>query len=85
MAAGEKPQKKSRSGGQGAQATLNELVSSSFFDKPKTIGDIVSHCEAKLARRFKSNEFSGVLARLTWQGVLDRDKNTDNQYAYVKA
>jgi hypothetical protein len=83
--AGEKSPKKSRTSGQGAQSTLSDLVESNFFDKPKTIGAIVSHCEQKLARRFKSNEFSGKLGRLTREGVLDRNKNSDGQYEYVKA
>jgi hypothetical protein len=84
-AAGEKSTKKSRPSGDGATSTLNDLVNGSFFDKPKTINAIVSHCDTKLARRFKSNEFSGRLARLTREGVLDRNKNSEGQYEYVKA
>lgn len=84
-AEGDKTAKKSRPSGQGAQSTLGDLVGGSFFDKPKTINDIVLHCEAKLARRFKSNEFSGKLGRLTRDGTLDRNKNGDGQYEYVKA
>lgn len=82
---GEKTAKKSRPSGQGAPSTLNDLVEGNFFDKPKTISDIVAHCEQKLARRFKSNEFSGKLGRLTREGILDRNKNGDGQYEYVKA
>lgn len=83
--AGNKTVKKSRPSGYGAQSTLSDLVKSTFFDEAKTISDIVSHCEQKLARRFKSNEFSGKLGRLTREGVLNRSKNGDGQYEYVKA
>ena len=80
----EKAPKKSRASGMGAVAALSDLVDGDFFDKPKTINDIVTHCDEKLARRFKSNEFSGKLGRLTRDGVLDRKKNSDGQYEYVK-
>lgn len=80
-----KSTKKARGSGHGAVAALSDLVENGFFDKAKTINDIVSHCEEKLARRFKSNEFSGKLGRLTRDGVLDRTKNGDGQYEYTKA
>lgn len=81
-AADEKASKKARSSGHGAVSALSELVGNGFFKEPKTINDIVSHCEEKLARRFKSNEFSGKLGRLTRDGILDRKKNSDRQYEY---
>lgn len=79
-----KTSKKARGSGHGAVAALSELVDNGFFNKPKTINDIVSHCEEKQARRFKSNEFSGKLGRLTRDGVLDRTKNGDGQYEYTQ-
>ncbi|WP_298333856.1 hypothetical protein [uncultured Erythrobacter sp.] len=79
-----KTSKNTRSSGKGAVATVSELVDNGFFEKPKTINDIVSHCEEKLARRFKSNEFSGKLGRLTREGILDRTKNGDGQYEYTQ-
>lgn len=84
-ATGEKTTKKSRSSGQGAPATLTDLVDGNFFNTPKTISDIISHCDENLARRFKANEFSGKLARLTRDGTLSRKKNSDGQYEYTKA
>jgi hypothetical protein len=75
---------KTKRTGQGATTALLNLVEESFFSQPKTISDIVNHCEEKLARRFKPNEFSGKLARLTRDGTLDRKKNGDNQYEYTK-
>ena len=50
----EKPAKKSRPTGQGAIAALSELADGAFFDKPKTINEIVDHCEVKLGRRLIS-------------------------------
>ncbi len=70
--------------GKGAVASLAKLVSGSFFDKPRTIGDIVEHCKINMARTFKPNEFSGKLGRMVDAGVLTRKKNADNQYEYKK-
>jgi len=74
-----------RASGDGAPATLTKLVEQDFFSKPKSIGDIVEHCEHNLARKFKSNDFSGKLARLVRDETLKRSKNSDNQYEYTNA
>ena len=78
------PAKKSgnKPSGQGAVATLSKLVEDGFFDKPKSIGDIVEHCQHNLARTFKANDFSGKLGRLVREGDLTRAKNAENQYEY---
>lgn len=76
--------KKARRSGQGAVSVLGDLVEQDFFKTAKTIGNIVDHCEQSLARRFKPNEFSGKLGRLTRENVLSRKKNSDNQYEYTK-
>ena len=68
--------------GQGGPATLDKLIEEGFFSEPKSIGDIVKHCEHNMARKFKANEFSGKLARLVRHGTLVRNKNSDNQYEY---
>lgn len=79
-------QKGRKSGGsaKGAIAILNDLVDGNFFKSNKTINDIVSYCDQSLARRFKASAFSGALARLTRNGVLERQKNADGQYEYLK-
>jgi hypothetical protein len=71
--------------GAGANATLTQLLSGNFFDKPRTINDIIEHCKHNLARTFKANEFSGKLGRIVRSGDLTRKKNADNQYEYKKA
>jgi len=70
--------------GSGAPATLTQLVAGTFFDKPRTINDIIEHCRHNLARSFKANEFSGKLARLVRSSILTRKKNADKQYEYKK-
>jgi hypothetical protein len=70
--------------GTGAPATLTQLLSSTFFDKPRTINDIIEHCKHNLAQTFKANEFSGKLGRMVRTGELTRKKNTDRQYEYKK-
>lgn len=79
-------QKGRKSGGsaKGAVAILNDLVDGDFFKSNKTINDIVSYCDQSLARRFKASAFSGALARMTRNGVLERQKNADGQYEYLK-
>lgn len=66
----------------GAVAALNELIRSDFFDRPRTIGDIVSHCEATFGTRYKSNAFSGPLSRHARSGTLAREKNEDGNFVY---
>ena len=80
-----KPRKNSVTAGTGSMAILTKLVEGKFFSKPKTIGDIVKHCDTALARKFKANDFSGRLARMTRDGKLTRKKNKDKQYEYTKA
>jgi hypothetical protein len=70
--------------GTGATATLTQLLSTTFFDKPRTINDIIEHCKHNLARTFKANEFSGKLGRMVRAGELTRKKNADKQYEYKK-
>lgn len=82
------PEKKDGSklqSGQGAVAILTTLTKGNFFDKPKTISNIIEHCQTNMAKKIKPNDISGKLARLTRDVVLIRSKNSDNQYEYKKA
>lgn len=76
--------KKKVSGGTGAIATLVKVYEEGFFTKPRTINDILAHCETNLARRIKANEISSKLARMVRTGELKRAKNSDNQYEYTR-
>lgn len=76
--------KKKAVSGTGAPATLTQLLGTPFFDKPKTINDVIKHCKHNLARTFNANEFSGKLGRMVRNGELTRKKNADKQYEYKK-
>lgn len=76
--------RKKAAAGTGAPATLNQLLAGTFFDKPRTINDVIEHCKHNLARTFKANEFSGKLGRMVRTGDLARKKNADKQYEYKK-
>jgi hypothetical protein len=80
-----KPSASANRGRMGGRATLSALVGSGFFNTPRTLGAIISHCDTNRATKFKPSDFSGTLARLTRNDVLKRKKNADNQYEYVKA
>jgi len=71
-------------GGTGPSATLNELLVGDFFEKARTINDIMTHCKHNLARAFKANELSGKLTHLVRVGELERAKNADHQYEYKR-
>lgn len=71
--------------GHGAVATITALSEGDYFDKSRSINDIVSHCSTNMAKKIKPNDISGKLARLIRDGVLTRVKNKDNQYEYKKA
>lgn len=76
--------KKTTDTARGAVAALNELIGSDFFAEPRTISDIVSHCEGAFGARYKSNAFSGPLSRHARSGVLGREKNEDGKFVYFR-
>jgi hypothetical protein len=76
--------RKRASAGTGAPATLTQLLSGSFFDKARTINDVIEHCKHNLARTFRANEFSGKLGRMVRNNELTRKKNANKQYEYKK-
>ena len=72
-------------GNGGATDVLRKLVDDGFFSSPKMIGEIVQHCNVKLAKSFKANELSPGLVKLVREKVLDRDKDKETkQYKYHK-
>lgn len=82
------PSKTSRSpakGRPGGKVTLGTLVADGFFKSPKTIGQIVEHCDTSRALKYKQSDFSGPLMRLVREKILTRKKNSDGQYEYVGA
>ena len=81
---GQTKQKKvgKKSVSQGPQVILQKLVEEGFFSTPKSLNDIVKHCEQNMARKFKTREFAGKIVRLVRSDILVRNKNADNQYEY---
>jgi hypothetical protein len=72
-------------GNGGATDVLRQLVTDGFFSSPKMIGEVVKHCNVKLAKAFKANELSPGLVKLVREKVLDRDKDKETkQYKYRK-
>ncbi len=69
----------------GGKLMLDRLLSEGFFKKPRTIKQLVEHCEHNLAFKYKQSDFSGSLGRLTRDGKLKRTKNADKQYEYSQA
>ena len=77
-----KPRTRSSSGRPGSKATLGNLYDDGFFKTPKTLKQIVEHCDQNLALKFRQSDFSGALARYVRDKTLKRAKNSDNQYEY---
>ena len=67
----------------GPGAILKKLIVDGFFKKPKTIQDIVSHCQSKLAYTYDTNEISTALTRALRNDTLKREKNAQNQFEYT--
>lgn len=66
----------------GGRGSLNELLEEGYFKEARTLPTIISHLRDSRARKFKQNELSGSLARMTRDGRLQRKKNTDGKYEY---
>jgi len=67
-----------------ATAILDELLQSGFFDKKRTIADIISYTGPKMGHHYKTSEISTPLIRFVRDGKLNRDKNAENQFEYLK-
>ncbi len=78
-----KPTAKSTQG-KGSVATLTTLAAGDFFNKSRTIKDIIQHCDVNLAKKIKQRDISGKLARMVRAKELIRTKNADGQYEYKK-
>lgn len=61
---------------------LQLLTEDGYFDKLKSINDIVIHCEKNLAHKYSLQDFSTPLRRAIHKGLLQREENKDGQYEY---
>ena len=78
-----RPNRPTAKGRPGGKVTLDTLITEGFFKAPKTIGQIVEHCDTSLAMKYKQSEFSGPLMRQVREKRLTRRKNSDGQYEYL--
>ena len=68
----------------GPKQILEQLLNEGYFDQPQTIGSLIDYIERKRGHRYKSTDFGSTLARLLKENKLDRDRNPDGQYEYVR-
>lgn len=83
-AAAPTPKGTKRSSGTGAFSAVSDLLTGDFFNKGKTIGEVVEHLQHNSGRKFKSSEISPPLLRLLRDKKLEREKNAEKQYEYSK-
>lgn len=63
---------------------VNRLISEGFFNKKKSLNEILVFCKEKYAYVYKNNDFSPTLGRAVRSKLLSREKNTEGQYEYIK-
>lgn len=62
----------------GATKAMQQLLETSYFDSPRTIGEIAAHCSGLFGKDYKTSEFSGVLSFHVKEGNLLR---TEGEYS----
>jgi hypothetical protein len=68
----------------GATKILNQLLSSDFFDTPRSISSIAIYCKDNFDSDFKTSELSGILLKLANENKLRRERSNDNnRFEYV--
>jgi hypothetical protein len=75
---------KVKKGRPSAATQLEKLLEEGFFNKKRTISEMISHMGTKKGQHFKANEISPPLLRFVRDQKLEREKNADDQYEYVK-
>jgi hypothetical protein len=70
----------------GATKILHQLLLTDFFDDPRSISDITTHCKISYQANFQTSELSGILLKLIKENKLERRRNSQsNRFEYVKA
>jgi len=68
----------------GATKILNQLLSSDFFNIPRSISAIATYCKDKFDSEFRTSELSGILLKLANENKLRRERNHDNnRFEYI--
>lgn len=69
----------------GATKILNQLITTDFFDVPRSISSIAGFCRDTFDSDFKTSELSGILLKLSNENKLRRERsNENNRFEYVK-
>jgi hypothetical protein len=69
----------------GATKILNQLLSTDFFDTPRSISSIANYCKDNFDSEFKTSELSGILLKLANENKLRRERsNENNRFEYVR-
>jgi hypothetical protein len=74
----------STSGRPGPKAVLEVLIAQGYFSESRALGEIIDHLQAKKGHRYKPTDLSPALARLLREEKLDRDRDSNGQYRYVR-
>lgn len=70
----------------GATKILNQVLSTDFFDQPRSISSIAEYCKENYDAEFKTSELSGILLKLANENKLKRERSTENnRFEYVRA
>lgn len=78
------PRKRTSSSGFSPTTAVRELIDSGFLDSAKGLGDIQRRLKDKQGRDVAVTTLSSIFTRLLREGVLDRSKNSDGVYEYVR-
>jgi hypothetical protein len=78
------PRKRTSSSGFSPTTAVRDLISSGFLDSEKALGDIQRRLKDKQGREVAVTTLSSIFTRLLREGVLDRSKNADGVYEYVR-
>lgn len=77
--------KKRPGGGFSPTTAIRTLVEQGFFDKAKGLGAVQKRMKDKEGREVEVTTLSPIFTRLLRDGTLDREKNADGVYEYVRA
>lgn len=76
--------KRTSSPGFSPTTAIRELIDSGFLDSAKGLGDIQRRLKDKQGRDVAVTTLSPIFTRLLREGVLDRSKNADGVYEYLR-
>lgn len=78
------PRKRTSSSGFSPTTAVRDLISSGFLDSAKGLSDIQRRLKDKQGRDVAVTTLSPIFTRLLREGVLDRSRNAEGVYEYVR-